>query len=111
MSILRPCALAVTLLTLTASALPATAQHYPQAGGYQRPKSSNVIIGNGVQVGAPSSVIINGQGDNQYPQTQVIIIQQPAYYPQQVNNCTTTVVGSPVPLPYARDSVTGAVCR
>jgi hypothetical protein len=111
MSTLRPCALAFTLLTLAATTLPATAQYYPQAGEYQRPQSSNVIIGNGVQVGTPSSVIINGQGYYRYPQTQVIIIQQPAYYPQQVNNCTTAIVGSPVPLPYARDSVTGAICR
>jgi hypothetical protein len=108
MSMPHSCTLAITLLTLTAIALPATAQYNPLSGINQQPSSSNVIIGNGVQVGTPSSVIINGQG---YSQPQVIIRPQTSADPQQVDNCTSSLVGSPVPLPYARNSVTGTNCH
>jgi hypothetical protein len=125
MSILRSSSAIITLFAaaLTA-AMPAAAQFSPQAGGSygqagiygQAPAASSVVIGGNVQIGTPSSLIIqdrNYGGYYPYPQTSpVIIIQQPAapvYYPQSY--CTTSVIGSPIPSPYARDSVTGAVCR
>jgi hypothetical protein len=124
MSTLRFSSAAIALFTATvAAAMPAAAQFSPQAGGNygqagiygQTPASSSVVIGGGVQIGTPSSLIIQGRnygGYYPYPQTSpVIIIQQPAapvYYQQ---SCTTSVIGSPIPTPYARDSVTGAVCR
>jgi hypothetical protein len=125
MSILRSSITAITLLTAAiATAMPAAAQFSPQAGGYygqagiygQAPAASSVVIGGNVRIGTPSSLIIQGRnygGYYPYPQASpVIIIQQPAvpaYYPQSY--CTTSVMGSPIPTPYARDSVTGAVCR
>jgi hypothetical protein len=115
---------AITLLfaaTLTA-ATPATAQFLPQAGGLYRQTGiyrqapATVVIGGSVHIGTPSSVIIQNRsygGSYPYPQaSSVIIIQQstaPVYYPQSY--CTTSVVGSPIPTPYARDSITGAICR
>jgi hypothetical protein len=124
MSILRSGTMAIALLTALTAALPATAQFSPQAGGSygqagiygQTPSSSSVVIGGGVQIGTPSSVIIQGRNQGgyypYYPTSPVIVIQQPSqpvYYPQSY--CTTSVIGSPIPTPYARDSVTGAVCR
>jgi hypothetical protein len=110
MSILRSGAAILAMLTL-GTALPAAAQYYPRTGVY-RSTSPNVVIGNQVQVGAPRSVYVNGQGYySPYPQVIIIQQQQPYYNPQPTNNCTTTVVGSPIPSPYARDSVTGAICR
>ncbi len=121
MSILRSSSAIIALFTAAAAAMPAVAQFSPQAGGNygqagiygQSPASSSVVIGGNVQIGTPSSLIIHNRsygGYYPYPQTSpVIIIQQPAYYPQSY--CTTSVIGSPIPTPYARDSVTGAVCR
>jgi hypothetical protein len=119
MSILRSGTAAIALLAAATAALPAVAQFSPQAGGFygqagiygQTPATSNVIIGGNVQIGTPSSLIIQGRNQGvYYPQVSpVIIIQQPAYYPQSY--CTTSVIGSSIPSPYARDSVTGAVCR
>lgn len=123
MSILRLSSATIALLTATLAAMPAVAQFSPQAGGSygqagiygQTPAHSSVVIGGNVQIGTPSSLIIQGRnygGYYPYPQTSpVIIIQRPApvYYPQSY--CTTSVIGSPIPTPYARDSVTGAVCR
>jgi hypothetical protein len=119
MSILRPSTITMALLAAITAALPATAQFSPQAGGSygqagiygQTPGSSSVVIGGGVQIGTPSSVIVQGRSlGGYYPQTSpVIVIQQPVYYPQSY--CTTSVIGSPIPSPYARDSVTGAICR
>lgn len=122
MSILRSStAVVIVLLAAATTALPAVAQFPPQAGGFygqagiygQTPASSSVIIGGNVQVGTPSSLIIQGRNQGvYYPYHQVspvIIIQQPAYYPQSY--CTTSVIGSSIPSPYSRDSVTGAVCR
>jgi hypothetical protein len=109
MSILRSSIAAIALFTATiAAAMPAAAQFSPQAGGSYGQAG---IYG---QAPATSSVVIGGYGGYYpYPQTSpVIIIQQPAapvYYPQSY--CTTSVIGSPIPTPYARDSVTGAVCR
>jgi hypothetical protein len=123
MSILRSSSAVIAWFaaTMTAS-MPATAQfspkaagNYGQAGIYgQAPATSSVVIGGGVQVGTPSSLIIQGRNyGGYYPQTSpLIIIQQPVapvYYPQSY--CTTSVIGSPIPTPYARDSVTGVVCR
>jgi hypothetical protein len=125
MSILRSSSAVFALFASTiAAAMPAAAQFSPQAGGSygqagiygQAPATSSVVIGGSVQIGTPSSLIIQGRnygGYYPYPQTSpVIIIQQPAapvYYPQSY--CTTSVIGSPIPTPYARDSVTGALCR
>ena len=126
MSILRSSSAVIVLLAATmAAAMPAAAQFSPQAGGSygqagiygQTQTSSGVVIGGSIQIGAPSPLIVPNRsygGYYPYPQTpSVIIIQQPAapiYYPQQ-SYCTTSVIGSSIPLPYARDSVTGAVCR
>ncbi len=124
MSILHSGTMAITLLTVITTALPAIAQFSPQAGGFygqtgiygQTPDSSSVVIGGSVQIGTPSSVIIQGRSQGgyypYYPTSPVIVIQQPSqpvYYPQSY--CTTSVIGSPIPSPYARDSVTGAICR
>lgn len=124
MSILRSSSAVIALFSATlAAAMPAAAQFSPQAGGtygqagiYGQATSSSVVIGGNVQVGTPSSLIIQGRnygGYYPYPQTSpVIIIQQPTapvYYPQSY--CSTSVIGSPIPTPYARDSVTGAICR
>jgi hypothetical protein len=121
MSILRSGSVIIALFTAIAAAMPAAAQFSPQAGGSygqagiygQTPSLSSVVIGGSVQIGTPSSVIIQGRNQGgYYPASPVIVIQQPAqpvYYPQSY--CTTSVIGSPIPTPYARDSVTGAVCR
>lgn len=129
MSTLRSSSAVVALFAAAlAAAMPAAAQFSPQAGGtygqagiYGQAPSSSVVIGGNVQVGTPSSLIIQGRnygGYYPYPQTSpVIIIQQPTkpvyyspvYYPQSY--CTTSVIGIPIPTPYARDSVTGALCR
>jgi hypothetical protein len=124
MSVLRSGTMAIALLTAVATASPATAQFSPQAGGIygqtgiygHTPGSSSVFIGGNVQIGTPSSVIIQGRNLGgyypYYPTSPVIVIQQPSqpvYYPQSY--CTTSVIGSPIPSPYARDSVTGAICR
>jgi hypothetical protein len=110
MSMLRLLASAITLLTVCSAAMPATAQFYPRARGNGHHPS--VILGDRVQIGVPSSVIIEGRGYYLYPRqnSQTIIVQpQPSYYPQ--STCTTSVIGSPIPTPYARDSVTGAICH
>jgi hypothetical protein len=124
MSILRSGSVIIALFTAAAAAMPAAAQFSPQAGGSygqagiygQVPSSSSVVIGGSVQIGTPSSVIIQGRNQGgyypYYPASPVIVIQQPSqpvYYPQSY--CTTSVIGSPIPSPYARDSVTGAICR
>ncbi len=121
MSILRSSTALIALFAATAAATtPAAAQFSPQAGGNygqagiygQAPASSSVVIGGNVRIGVPSSLIIQNRSyGGYYPQTSpVIIIQQPpVYYPQSY--CTTSVIGSPIPTPYARDSVTGAICR
>lgn len=41
----------------------------------------------------------------------VIIIQQPPVYAYPASTCSTSVVGSPIPLPYARDTRTGLPCN
>ena len=126
MSISRSSSTVVVCIAATiAAAMPAAAQFpsqaigsYGQAGIYgQSQSSSGVVIGGSIQIGNPNPLIIPNRGYGgyyPYPQTSsVIIIQQPAapvYYPQQ-SYCTTSVIGSSIPLPYARDSVTGAVCR
>jgi hypothetical protein len=119
MSILRPLASVIVLLSVCTAALPAAAQFYPRKGGYGQP--SSVIIGDRVQIGVPSSVIVEGRGYyNQpyslYPQTDyrsspsvIFYPSQPYYFPQ--SSCSNSVIGSPIPLPYARDSVTGAICH
>jgi hypothetical protein len=125
MPILRTSSVVISLFTATiAAAMPAAAQFSPQAGGNygqagiygQTPAASSVVIGGSVQIGTPSSLMIQGRNyGGYYPYSQpssVIIIQQPTapvYYPQSY--CTTSVIGSPIPTPYARDSVTGAICR
>lgn len=116
MSIFRS---SVITALLAAMATPAAAQFSPQAGGSygsagiygQAPASASVVVGGNVQIRTPSSLIIQNRSyGGYYPQTSsVIIIQQPVYYPQSY--CTTSVIGSPIPTPYARDSITGAVCR
>jgi hypothetical protein len=110
MSILRPLASSISLLTVVcATALSAAAQFHPQAGGNGH-LSSRVILGDRVQIGNPHAVIIEGRGYYNQTNSRIIIIQpQPYYYPQ--STCTTSVIGSPIPTPYARDSVTGAICR
>jgi hypothetical protein len=107
MSIFHPCTMALTMLTLVGITLPATAQSYPPAGESQRPRSSNVLIGDRVQVGASSSVIINGQG---YSQSRPQVIPS-ATVPVTDTNCHRSVVVIPIPNHYAKDSVMGAICR
>jgi hypothetical protein len=125
MSTLLSSSAVIALFTASiAAAMPASAQFLPQAsrnhghaGIYNHAYgSSSVVIGGSVQIGAPSSVIIQGRNQGRYypyySTSPVIVIQQPSqpvYYQQSY--CTTSVIGSPIPSPYARDSVTGAVCR
>jgi hypothetical protein len=116
MSILRSSSAAIVLfMTTVVAAVPAVAQFSPQVGRNHGQSPLSVIIGGNVQVGMPSSLIIQGRSYGTYypdPQTSpVIVIQPPApvYYPQSY--CTTSVIGSPIPSPYARDTVTGAICR
>ena len=116
-SILRSSSAVITLLA--AAAAPASAQFSPSAEGFygqagiygQAP--TGIVIGGSVQTGVPSSLIIQNRSyGGYYPQAStVIIIQQPVIAPAYQSYCTTSVIGSPIPATYARDSVTGAVCR
>lgn len=116
MSVLRSSSAVITLLVATAPVSaqfpPPAAGFYGQAGIYGQAPTS-VVIGGSVQTGIPSSLIIQNRSyGGYYPQAStVIIIQQPAVAPAYQPYCTTSVIGSPIPTPYARNSVTGAVCR
>jgi hypothetical protein len=80
-------------------------------GNYHR--SDNVIVGDRVYVGPSDSLLINGHRGYYptQPSTVIIIQQTPSYYQYPVSTCSTSVAGSPIPLPYARDSRTGAICN
>jgi hypothetical protein len=41
----------------------------------------------------------------------VMIIQQSPFYAYPASTCSTSVAGSPIPLPYARDTRTGLPCN
>jgi hypothetical protein len=92
----------------------------PQVGRSHRQRASDrVIYGDRFYNNYPSSIRQNGystyfdrserfDGFHQ-PPTVIIIQQAPVYaYP---STCSTSVVGSPIPLPYARDTRTGLPCN
>jgi hypothetical protein len=48
---------------------------------------------------------------NGFDRPTVIIIQPAPVYVYPASSCSTSVVGSPIPLPYAQNSQTGLPCR
>jgi hypothetical protein len=103
----------VSLTAMMGAIAPASAQWVNRNPWGSHHHSGNVVVGDRVYLGPPSSVLINGHRGYDYHQpTTVIIIQQaPSYYSYPTSTCTTSIVGSPIPLPYARDSRTGALCQ
>ncbi len=102
MSYLHSLVAAVTLLAVATTALSAAAQSQPQPGSSgQQP--STVRIGNGVTIGVPSSVIIEGRTSDQW--------NIPRSGSSANNPTSSTCLPADNLIPYARDSVTGAVCH
>jgi hypothetical protein len=93
----------------------------PQVGRSQRRYSSErTVVSDRFYNNYPSSIRQHGGYSSDFDRSEridgfrqpatVIIIQQPVYaYP--ASTCSTAVVGSPIPLPYARDTRTGLPCN
>lgn len=91
------------------------------------PKSAGAVdlIGQSIEIGGYSTTTIDNSPrtntfyDNyNYPRNRrdrrqpTVIIQQNNIYPQNNrSNCTTTIIGSPIPSPIPLDRTTGQPCR
>jgi hypothetical protein len=109
----------------TAGSLPAAAQSFGQPAYYgngQYGYSGSYYGSGGDQYyqGYSDTQLLNGYGYSNYGRldgfrqpnvSTTIVIQQNTNYYYPASNCTTSVAGSPIPLPYARDSRTGQICR
>jgi hypothetical protein len=100
MSYLHSLVAAITLLAVGTTALSAAAQPQPGSDGQQPP---TVRIGNGVTIGVPSSVIIEGRTSDQW--------NIPRSGSSSDNPRSSTCLPADNLIPYARDSVTGAICH
>ncbi len=93
----------------------------PQLGRNQQQRSpSRAVYGDRFYNSYPSSIGQNGYSpyfdrseriDGFRQSSTVIIIQQAPVYAYPASTCSTSVVGSPIPLPYARDTRTGLPCN